>query len=60
MSTPTRYNFQTGQMEPVPDYLLPLYAEDLEHDDLMDADDYDRRQWERDGWKTAHLDRQRW
>jgi hypothetical protein len=24
--------------------------EDLEHDDLMDADDYDRRRAQRDGW----------
>lgn len=27
---------------------------DCEHDDLMDADDYDRRRAERDGWKTAY------
>jgi hypothetical protein len=33
---------------------------DCEHDDLMTADDYDARRWERDGWGTAHLDRQRW
>jgi hypothetical protein len=30
--------------------------EDLEHDDLMDADDYDRRRAERDGWETACWD----
>jgi hypothetical protein len=30
--------------------------EDLEHDDLMDADAYDRRRAERDGWQTAHWD----
>ena len=28
----------------------------LEHDDLMDADDYDRRRALRDGWRTAHWD----
>jgi hypothetical protein len=28
--------------------------EDCEHDDFMDADDYDARRWERDGWATAH------
>jgi hypothetical protein len=30
---------------------------DCEHDDLMTADDYDRRRWERDGWATAHQER---
>ena len=30
---------------------------DREHDDLMDADDYDQRRWERDGWATAHQER---
>jgi hypothetical protein len=30
---------------------------DREHDDLMDADDYDARRWERDGWATAHQER---
>ena len=39
---------------------LGQWGEDLEQDDLMDADDYDRRQWQRDGWGSAHLDRQRW
>ena len=34
--------------------------DEREHDDLMTADDYDARRWERDGWGTAHLDRQRW
>ena len=29
---------------------------DCEHDDLMDADDYDQRRMERDGWQTAHWD----
>jgi len=48
---PTRYNFQTGQYETLPDgWMLP------EHDDLMDADDYDRRRAERDGWETVCWD----
>ena len=29
---------------------------DCEHDDLMDADDYDRRRAQRDGWETATWD----
>jgi hypothetical protein len=33
---------------------------DCEHDDLMDADDYDARRWERDGWGEQRYDRQRW
>ena len=47
----------------IPDYANRLAArilQDLEHDDLMDADDYDACRWERDGWGTAHQDRQRW
>jgi hypothetical protein len=35
---------------------LGQWGEDLEHDDLMDADDYDRRRMERDGWQTACWD----
>ena len=27
-----------------------------EHDDLMDAEDYDRRRAQRDGWETATWD----
>jgi len=37
----------------IPDYanrLAGRILEDLEHDDLMDADDYDRRRAQRDGW----------
>ena len=45
-------------------YGIPNYADrlaarilqDQEHDDLMDADAYDRRAAERDGWKTATWD----
>jgi len=41
-----RYNFQTGQYEPNP---FPMLCEP-EHDDFMDAEDYDRRRALRDGW----------
>jgi hypothetical protein len=34
--------------------------EGREHDDLMDADCYDRRRFERDGWGAARYDRQRY
>ena len=36
------------------------YYEDCEHDDLMTADDYDARRYERDGWNESSYDRQRW
>lgn len=49
-----RYNFQTGEMEPLPAYLADSL--NLEHDDLMDADDYDRRRAQRDGWTTGTWD----
>jgi hypothetical protein len=50
--TRTRYNFQTGQYEPLPDYLLnsPNYTGDW--DDEMSAEDYDRRAAIRDGWAS--------
>ncbi len=51
---PMRYNFQTGEMEPLPSYLADSL--NLEHDDLMDADDYDRRRAQRDGWTTGTWD----
>ncbi len=51
---PMRYNFQTGEMEPLPAYLADSL--NLEHDDLMDADDYDRRRAQRDGWTTGTWD----
>ena len=56
MSTQTRYNFQTGQFEPLPDYLLnsPNYSGD--YDDNWTADDYDRRAAERDGWTSQVWD----
>ena len=34
--------------------------DDYEHDDIMTADDYDRRQYERDGWNESRYDRQYW
>ena len=34
------------------------YYEDCEHDDLMSADDYDARQYERDGWNELQYCRQ--
>jgi hypothetical protein len=45
-------------------YGIPNYAdrlagrilEDLEHDDLWDAEDYDRRRAERDGWTSQVWD----
>ena len=39
--------------------LAPLAPIEREHDDLMDADAYDRRRFERDGWGDARYDRQR-
>ena len=33
-----------------------VFAEDLEHDDTMDADAYDARRRERDGWATDTWD----
>ena len=46
--------------QPMPPSDFPQWGaamgEWAEHDDLMDADDYDRRRAERDGWQTAHWD----
>jgi hypothetical protein len=36
------------------------FYDDCEHDDYMDADDYDRRRYERDGWNESRYDRQYW
>lgn len=36
------------------------YYEDVEHDDVMDADDYDRKAYQRDGWLELQFDRQYW
>lgn len=38
------------------DRLCRRILDDLEHDDLMDADADDRRRAERDGWQTAYWD----
>jgi hypothetical protein len=40
------------------DNFYPLY-DDCEHDDYMTAEDYERRQYERDGWNEFCYDRQR-
>lgn len=50
-----RYNFQTGQMEPLPEYLTnPNYTQDF--DDYYTSEDYDRRQAEKDGWTSSVWD----
>ena len=36
------------------------YNEDREHDDVMDADDYERREYYRNGWNESRYDRQYW
>ena len=33
-----------------------VLEDDREHDDLMDADAYDRRRAQRDGWQTGTWD----
>jgi len=33
--------------------------EDLEHDDVMDAEDYERREYYRNGWNESSYERQR-
>ena len=34
--------------------------DEREHDDLMDADDYDVREYYRNGWNEQQYDRQRY
>ena len=34
------------------------YEDDREHDDYMTDEDYERRQYERDGWNESRYDRQ--
>ena len=36
------------------------YYEDCEHDDVMDADDYDQKAYIQDGWNELQFDRQYW
>lgn len=36
------------------------YEEDCEHDDYMTAEDYDRREYHRNGWDESKYDRQHW
>jgi hypothetical protein len=43
--------------------LLPINytpMEDCEHDDVMTADDYERREYERNGWNESRYDPQRY
>ena len=35
------------------------YHEDCEHDDMMSADDYDRKEYYRNGWNEERYERQR-
>jgi hypothetical protein len=37
-----------------------LYYEDVEHDDYMTADDYERKAYQSDGWEESKYDRQYW
>jgi len=41
------------------DNFYPLY-DDREHDDYMTAEDYERRQYQRDGWNESRYDNQRY
>jgi hypothetical protein len=52
MNTQTRYNFQTGQFEPV-QKLIGIHDD---FDDYLTADDYDQRRAERDGWTSQAWD----
>ena len=36
------------------------YYEDCEHDDYMSAEDYDRKEYYRNGWDSERYERQRW
>ena len=55
MNTATRYNFQTGQMECIPEYFQnPNYTQDF--DDYYTDEDYDQRRAQRDGWTESVWD----
>jgi len=56
IQTERRFNCQTCQWEEV---ALPLNHGWQDRYDA-EAERIERRQWERDGWGSAHLDRQRW
>jgi hypothetical protein len=45
----------TSELPPI-NYTPWVTADEREHDDLMDADAYDRRRAQRDGWQTATWD----
>jgi hypothetical protein len=36
------------------------HREDCEHDDYMTAEDYDRKEYYRNGWDAERYDSQRW
>ena len=36
------------------------YYEGVEHDDYMTADDYERKEYYRNGWEESKYDRQYW
>jgi hypothetical protein len=36
------------------------FEDDCEHDDYMTADDYERREYDRNGWNESRYDRQRY
>ncbi len=36
------------------------YDEDKEHDDVMSAEDYERREYYRNGWNESNYDKQRY
>ena len=42
------------------DFDYTYQEEDYEHDDLMTAEDYERREYYRNGWDESRYDRQRW
>jgi hypothetical protein len=46
---------------PNPKSNIIIFSEDdCEHDDYMTAEDYERKEYERDGWNESQYDRQRW
>jgi hypothetical protein len=45
----------TSELPPI-NYTPWVTCPEREHDDLMDADAYDHRRAERDGWQTATWD----
>jgi len=50
-------SFYTGNSLPKFD---AYHCEDCEHDDYMTAEDYDRKEYYRNGWDAERYDSQRW